>query len=119
PPVADDDDDENEADDEKSKAVNWHAWAAYELPHTYGLPTPPTPGDLELAVTLAERFLEQYSEHELVPKAELEIARGYLHHGRYEQAAARLKALISNEAYAGSEHVPQARQLLGQSYLAQ
>jgi alpha-2-macroglobulin len=121
PPVADDDaDDADEADDdEKPGAVNWHARAAYELPHTYGLPAPPTPGDLELAVALAERFLEQYPEHELAPKSELEIARGYLHHGRYEPAVARLKALIANDAYADSEQVPLARQLLGQSYLAQ
>src|SRR5690606_16212971 len=115
PPVAEQDDDEEEG----SGAVNWHARAAYELPHTYGLPAPPTPGDLELAVGLAERLLAQFAAHELAAKSELEIAQGFLHHGRYEQAVARLQSLLSNEAYANSKQLPQARRLLAQSYLAQ
>lgn len=38
---------------------------------------------------------------------------------RYDQALARLKELIENEARQSSEYVAQARKRLGQSYLAQ
>ena len=96
-----------------------YAQAAYRLSHTYGLPTPDSIGDLELAVTAAERFLEDFPDHKLAPQAALEIAQGNLHHGRHDAAVERLRALIGNQAYAESKQVPLARQLLGQSYLAQ
>ena len=95
------------------------ARAAYRLSHTYGLPTPNSIGDLELAVTAAERFLTSFPDHKLAPQSALEIAQGNLHHGRHDAAVTRLRALIGNPAYAESKQVPLARQLLGQSYLAQ
>ena len=53
------------------------------------------------------------------PQAEFDIAQGFVRHGRYDQAIARLKALIGNEEYAQSKQVADARKLLGHSYFAQ
>ncbi|TWU06037.1 tetratricopeptide repeat protein [Stieleria varia] len=109
-----------QADERANEAVAaFLAKAQYRLSHTYGLPSPNSIGDLELAVTLAEKFLVQYPEHPLAAKAELEIAQGYMRHGRYLNAVERLEKLIANPSYADSEHLPLARQMLGKSYLAQ
>ncbi|MCG8650803.1 MAG: tetratricopeptide repeat protein, partial [Pirellulales bacterium] len=95
------------------------AKAEYRLAHTYGLPTPNTVGDLELAVTVAQRFLAHHPDHELAPVAELEIAQGFTHHGRYGSAVEQLRRLIENPQYSESKQIPVARQMLGQAYLAQ
>lgn len=93
--------------------------AEYRLAHTYGLPEPTTVADLELAVAIAEQFLDNHPDHELAPRAELEIAKGYSKHGRHQQAVSRLQWLIDNPKYAESEQVPVARQMLGSEFLAQ
>ncbi|TWU42711.1 tetratricopeptide repeat protein [Novipirellula artificiosorum] len=95
------------------------ARAEYEIAHTYGLPKTPTVGDLELAVAAAAKFLQNHPTHELAPKAEYEIAGGYFHHGRHQQAIEWLKKLIDNPAYQSSDQVPIARQALGNQFLAQ
>lgn len=95
------------------------AEASYRLAHTYGVPAPPTVGDLELGVAALEAFLKAYPKHNLAAQAEFEIAQSYIHHGRHEQAVAALKKLIANPAYAKATQVPAAWNLLGQSYAAQ
>jgi uncharacterized protein YfaS (alpha-2-macroglobulin family)/outer membrane protein assembly factor BamD (BamD/ComL family) len=93
--------------------------ATYQIARTFGMPAPGTVGDLELGVAALERFLKEYPNHKLAPQAEFDIAQGYAHHGRYDQAIAQLKALIGNEAHAESKQVADARKLLGDSYFAQ
>ncbi|QDV45560.1 tol-pal system protein YbgF [Stieleria neptunia] len=93
--------------------------ATYRLAHTYGLPNPATDGNLELAVTLAERFLKAYPDHPLAAKAELEIAQGYESRRRNVQAIDRLESLIANPIYRESDQLAIARRMLGQSYFAQ
>jgi uncharacterized protein YfaS (alpha-2-macroglobulin family)/tetratricopeptide (TPR) repeat protein len=95
------------------------AQAAYSLALTYGIPKPSTAGNLELGVTALEKFLKDYPEHKLAAKAEFEIAQSYVHHGRHEQAIARLKSLIANQAYESTVQAAEARRLLGRSYFAQ
>ncbi|MBS0264090.1 MAG: tetratricopeptide repeat protein [Planctomycetes bacterium] len=97
----------------------WNAQAAYQLAHTYGIPTPATVGDLELGVAAMEKFLKSFPKHELAAQAEFEIAQSYAHHARMDQAVSTLKKLIANPDYARSRHVPAAWNLLGQSYAAQ
>ncbi|EMI19147.1 protein containing Alpha-2-macroglobulin [Rhodopirellula maiorica SM1] len=108
-----------DAGDDTVSIDEYLARAAYEVAHTYGLPTPGSIRDLELATTAAERFLTHHPEHELASKAALEIAQGNAHHGRHTQAAKRLESLIDNPAYAESAEVAVARQMLGQQYLSQ
>ncbi|MDG2222080.1 MAG: tetratricopeptide repeat protein [Rubripirellula sp.] len=95
------------------------AKAEYRLSHTYGLPQPPSVGDLELAVTLAERFLERYPDHPLAAVAELEIAQGFANHARHQQSVKRLRAMIDNPTYRQATQIANARRMLGQEYLRQ
>jgi alpha-2-macroglobulin len=103
----------------KAGAGEMPAEATYRLAHTYGMPQPPTVGDLELGVAQLLRFVQEFPKHALAPQAELEIARGYVHHGRHEQAVARLREMIANEAYAEKPQVTAAWNLLGQVYATQ
>ena len=95
------------------------AEATYRIAHTFGIPAPPTVGDLELGVAALEKFVKAFPKHELAPQAEFEIAQSYAQHGRFEQTVATLKRLIENAGYARSKQVPAAWNLLGQSYAAQ
>ncbi|MBI3866706.1 MAG: tetratricopeptide repeat protein, partial [Planctomycetia bacterium] len=95
------------------------AEATYRLAHTYGVPAPPTVGDLELGVAALEKFVKAFPKHELAPQAEFEIAQSYSQHGRFEQTVAALKKLIANPDYAKAKQVPAAWNVLGQSYAAQ
>lgn len=95
------------------------AEATYRLAHTYGIPAPPTVGDLELGVAALEKFVKAFPRHELAPQAEFETAQSYAQHGRFEQTVATLKKLIDNPDYAKAKQVPAAWNLLGQSYAAQ
>ncbi|NNE00392.1 MAG: tetratricopeptide repeat protein, partial [Pirellulaceae bacterium] len=104
---------------ESEEIDSYLARAEFRLAHTYGLPKPNSVGDLELAVTAAEKFLANHPDHKLAPQAVLEIAQGYAAHGRHKQAVARLQALIENDNYSDCEQIPTARQLLGAQFLAQ
>lgn len=95
------------------------AKANYEIAHSWGVPQPNNVSDLELGIAAARGFLKSWPDHELAPKAELEIAQSYSHFGRYTQAVDVLAALIANPKYQDSDQIPVARQLLGQAYLAQ
>ncbi|TWT82533.1 tol-pal system protein YbgF [Planctomycetes bacterium CA13] len=105
--------------DEPNAINDFIARAEYEIAHTFGLPTPTTIGDLELAVTAVESFLVNHPDHKLAPKAEYEIAGGYFHHGRHAQAIEWLGKLINNPKYQSSKQIPTARQALGGQFLAQ
>ncbi len=98
---------------------NFLSRAQYRLAHTYGLPAPQSIGDLELAVTAAERFLKRYPNDPRAPLAELEIAQGYASHQRHTQAVERLLALLQNDRYRDSPQLPIAQEMLGREYLAQ
>ncbi len=95
------------------------AEATYNIAHTFGIPAPPTVGDLELGVAALEKFVKAFPKHELAPQAEFEVAQSYAQHGRFEQTVATLKTLIENPDYAKAKQVPAAWNLLGQSYAAQ
>ncbi len=95
------------------------AEAQFRLGRTYGIPAPATDGDLELGVAALTAFLKAYPQHRLAPQAELDIAMSYGSRGRFEQAAARLKALVGNSAYGVSEELPKARNLLGEILFSQ
>ena len=72
------------------------AEAAYEIAHTYGLPAPSSAEDLELGVAAAEKFIANYPEHKLAPKAAFEIAQGYVAQNRQDEAIRTLQKLIGN-----------------------
>ncbi|MEZ6055621.1 MAG: tetratricopeptide repeat protein [Planctomycetaceae bacterium] len=104
---------------EKETAEKWISKAKYRIPHTFGIPSPSTVGDLELGVAAAEAFIKANPDSEYAPRAELEIAQAQSYHGRFVEAATRLVAFIANPKYAGSEQVPVARRALGEAFLAQ
>ena len=83
--------------------------AEYRLAHTYGLPQPSSVGDLELAVAAAEKFLANHPEHELAPKAELEIARGLFAARATYSSGRSAESLIDNPNYKDSEAVSRPR----------
>ncbi len=115
-----DEQDADEQDADETKAIDaLRSRAEYRLAHTYGLPTPGSVGDLELAVGLAEKFLAKHPQHKLAPQAELEIAQGYSRHNRHPQAVDRLHKFIDNPLYKDSEQLPVARKMLGQELLVQ
>ncbi|HUE12676.1 MAG TPA: tetratricopeptide repeat protein, partial [Planctomycetaceae bacterium] len=95
------------------------AEAQFRMSRTYGIPNPTTDGDLELGVAALETFLKGNPQHRLAPAAELDIALSYGARGRFEQAATRLKSLIGNAAYASSDELPKARNLLGEILFSQ
>ncbi|QDT12981.1 tetratricopeptide repeat protein [Planctomycetes bacterium K23_9] len=114
------DTDDDVVDDADREVISSHvAHAEYLLSHSYGLPRPSSIGNLELGVAIAEKFLTNYPDHELAPKAELEIAEAYWRHNRHQQAVARLQSLIDSPRYQDSQHIPEARQALGKELLAQ
>ncbi|MDB5336303.1 MAG: hypothetical protein JWN70_1922 [Planctomycetaceae bacterium] len=95
------------------------AEASYRLAKTYGIPQPPTIGDLELGVEVLEQFVKNFPKHPLAAEAEFNRAQSYLHHGRHDQAITVLKGLIANEQYASAPQIPAAWNLLGTAYAAQ
>ena len=95
------------------------AEAEYRIPHTYGMPTPGSVGQLELGVAASEAFVKKYPDHKLAAKTELEIAQAFAAYGRNAQASTRLAAMIANPVYADSDNIQIARRMLGRSLWAQ
>lgn len=95
------------------------AEASYRLAKTYGIPQPPTIGDLELGVDVLEQFVKKFPKHALAAEAEFNRAQSYLHHNRHEQAITVLKGLIAAPQYASAPQIPSAWNLLGEAYRAQ
>jgi len=109
-----------QAGDKANKALaEFSAKAEYRFAQTYGVPAPDSVGNLELGVAAAERFLKRHPAHELVPQAMLEIAQSFFHRGRFTQAEQRLTEFLAAEKFVKAKQVPEARQLLGQTLLAQ
>ena len=95
------------------------AEAEYRIPHTYGMPTPGSVGQLELGVAASEAFVKKHPDHKLAAKTELEIAQAFAAYGRNAQASTRLAAMIANPVYADSDNIQIARRMLGRSLWAQ
>lgn len=99
--------------------AEFSAKAEYRFAHTYGVPSPDSVGNLELGVAAAERFLKRHPNHDLAPQAMLEIAQSFFNRGRFTQAEQRLTEFLAAEKFAKAKQIPEARQLLGQTLLAQ
>lgn len=90
--------------------------AAFRLSETYNLPMPSSDEDLSLGVTALRRFLEKYPQHELAPQANLLIVNTLHNFGRYDEAATAAAAFITDERYAETEQIADARLLLGHAH---
>ncbi|MEX0586800.1 MAG: tetratricopeptide repeat protein, partial [Pirellulales bacterium] len=95
------------------------AEATFNLALTYQIPTPPGDEDLGLGVAALDLFIKKFPEHKLASSAHLRVAQAYLHRGRHDDAAKRLVAYLADARYAEREETPEARALLGHSYLVQ
>ncbi len=95
------------------------AEASFYLSRTFNAPNPPGDDQLSLAVGALESFVERFAEHKLAGRAHLEIAQCYVVRQRYEDAAKSLTRFLADERYKDRDEVPDARNLLGRSYLLQ
>jgi uncharacterized protein YfaS (alpha-2-macroglobulin family)/TolA-binding protein len=102
--------------DNKSPRI---AEATFNLSLTYSMPNPPSDEDLGLGVAALDAFVKKYPDHKLASTAHLRIAQAYVNRGRPEEAAKRLTTYLADARYAEREETPEARSLLGQSYLLQ
>ncbi len=93
--------------------------ASFQLSRTWKIPQPQDDRQLSLGVAALEAFVERFPAHKLAGGAYLDIARSYMHRGRYEDAAASLSRFLKNPRYQDREEVPEARNLLGRSYQLQ
>ncbi len=107
---------EGQSEAVQKQVQNLRLEATYLLARTHGMPQPPTIGDLELGVTALETFIKAYPNDKRVMDAQLDIAQGYIHHGRIEQAVTQLKKLTE---VAKEKSSPTAWNLLGQVYARQ
>lgn len=103
----------------KAQAGELVAIVNFRLARTFGIPAPPTIGDLELGVEVLDSFVKTYPKHPLATEANYNQAQSYLHHGRHDQAIQVLNSMIENPLYAKAPQVARAWNLLGQSYAAQ
>ena len=97
----------------------WVAQATFHLAHTWRAPKPTSDHELNLGVAALERFLERFPAHRLAGPAHLEIARSYMHRGRYGEAAAGLARFLEAPPESAGQEVPEAANLLGQAYQLQ
>ncbi|MBN2475322.1 MAG: tetratricopeptide repeat protein [Pirellulales bacterium] len=95
------------------------AEATFKLAQTWKIPQPENDEQLSLGVAALETFLKQFSEHKLASQAHLQIAQSNIHRGRYDDAVAALRRFLADERYQDREEIPDARNLLGQSYQLQ
>jgi hypothetical protein len=95
------------------------AEAAFRLAETWGIPEPPNAVALDLGVASLRSFLERFPKHENAAKARLWMGESYLHQERFAEAADCLQVLLDDPRFAGSDQIPQARNLLGHSFRLQ
>jgi uncharacterized protein YfaS (alpha-2-macroglobulin family)/tetratricopeptide (TPR) repeat protein len=95
------------------------AEAAFRVAATYQIPTPPDQDSLNLGIAALRDFLKKHPEHELAPKAHLQIAQAYQHQGRHEDAVSALNAFLADERYVKSDEAAEAQYLLGFAYRLQ
>ena len=106
------------ADDPQSTS-DWVAQASYQLSRTWTLPKPETDEQLNLGVAALEAFLKRFPLHKLAGQAHLDIARSLIHRGQHEEAVTRLTKFLADPRYHDREEIPQAGNLLGQTYQTQ
>jgi len=100
----------------KSKRI---AEAQFNLSRTWRIPQPASNEELGLGTAALEKFIERYPDHKLASGAHLDVARSYVHRGRFEDAVAGLKRFLGDKRYEGRDEIPAARNLLGRSYQLQ
>ncbi|MCA9247003.1 MAG: tetratricopeptide repeat protein, partial [Planctomycetales bacterium] len=91
------------------------AEATFLLAHTHGAPNEADAHAINLAVAALDRFLKDYPDHDLAPRAHLEAAQRYLHAKQFEKGAARLRAFLADPRYGEKDEIPTARYLLGRA----
>jgi len=91
------------------------AEASFHLAETWQIPKPADDEALSLGVAALEAFLERYATHKLASRAHLEIAKSYIHRGRYADAVTSLSRFLGDERYQDREEIPDARCFLGRS----
>ncbi len=89
------------------------------LSRTWLIPQPQDEKQLSLGVGALEAFLQRFPEHEKAAEAHLDIARSYVHLGRFEETVARLKAFLADDRYQKAKELADARNLLGRCYQLQ
>ncbi len=89
------------------------AEAMFLLSRTWQIPQPQDDRQLSLGVAALEGFLKRFPGDEKAAGAHLDIARSYIHRGRYEEAVASLKAFLALDRYGQRVEVAEARNLLG------
>ncbi len=87
------------------------AEAMFLLSRTWQIPQPQDDRQLSLGVAALEGFLKRFPGDEKAAGAHLDIARSYIHRGRYEEAVASLKAFLRGSLQAARE-VAEARNLV-------
>jgi len=95
------------------------AEATFHLSRTWRIPQPGNNEELSLGTAALEAFIERFPKHKLASQAHLDIARSFMHRGRYEDAVASLQRFIADERYQASDELPEGRNLLGRSYQLQ
>jgi len=95
------------------------AEATFQLSRTWRIPQPGNNEELSLGTAALEAFIERFPKHKLASQAHLDIARSFIHRGRYEDAVTSLKRFIADDRYRQSEELPEGRNLLGRSYQLQ
>ena len=95
------------------------AEAAFRLAETWGIPKPASAAALDLGVAALRSFLERFPKHENAGKARLLMAESYMHQQRFAEAVESLQGFLDDKQFAGSDQIPNARDLLGQCYQLQ
>ncbi len=95
------------------------AEAALNLARTWNVPEPNSDEDLNLGTAALEAFLERFPAHARAGEAHLDIARSFMHRGRYESAANTLEQFLADEQYKDREEVADAHAMLGTAYQLQ
>ncbi len=95
------------------------AEAALNLARTWNLPEPNSDEDLNLGTAALEAFLERFPAHARAGEAHLDVARSFMHRGRYASAANVLERFLADERYRDREEAAGARGLLGTAYQLQ
>ncbi len=80
---------------------------------------PPAPANVNLGIAALEAFIERFPSHALAARAHLDVAETYVRAGRYEDAVTAIKRFLADDRYKSREEIPEARSLLGRSYLLQ
>jgi alpha-2-macroglobulin len=95
------------------------AEATFNLSRTWRIPQPQNDEELSLGVAALETFLKRFPAHKRAAKAQLDVARSYMHRGRHDDAVKCLTRFLADGRYRQCEEIADARVLLGQAYQLQ